>query len=485
MRPGTVLLVSASLAMSGCSSPSEPTGGLEVDLLPGPVFVGDTVQLTATPLNGSMSSSTLVWASLDNSVARVSPGGELTAVGAGEVTIVATAGDATGELQVVVLAPLPRFTSVAAGGVHTCALSVRGEAYCWGPNNWGQLGSETQERCAMGETGPDNVSTGGIVDAPCSTTPIAVSGGHVFATLVAHNWYTCGLTEAGEAFCWGHNYFGQLGDGTQVSSSSPRLVAGGHRFRTLTLGQVVACGLTLSDELLCWGSGPLPDAKSSFPAPVAAKHRFRLAATSGDHTCGVTLDSTTLCWGWNNTLQLGVDTVSTTCISHERVLPCTNVPQRVTDEIAFTALAASVQYTCGLAEGGRAYCWGSNDSGQLGDGGLGDRARPLPVVGERAFSSITTGRSFACALDAEGAAFCWGEDRGTFGLGREWGGAVTQPVAAAPGLRFSSLAAGHHHACGVDEEGVVYCWGANVWGEVGTGRTLEDVLRPVRVAGQR
>jgi alpha-tubulin suppressor-like RCC1 family protein len=335
----------------------------------------------------------------------------------------------------------------------------------------------------MGEVGPDNVGTGGIIEGPCSTTPVAVSGGHVFATLVSHNWYTCGLTEAGEALCWGHNYWGQLGDGTQVSRSSPAPVAGGHRLRTLTLGQFVACGLTLSEELLCWGTGPHPDAKSSVPVRVAEEHRFRLAATSSGHTCGVTLDSATLCWGVG-AHQVGVETVSTTCVIRGRMLPCTNVPQRVTDEISFTALAASVDFNCGLADGGRAYCWGVNGDGQLGDGGFVARARPEPVVGGRTFFSITTGRSFACALDAEGAAFCWGRNASNFGNGHKWQGFVPEPVPAASGLRFVSLAAGHHHACGLDREGFVYCWGANVWGEVGTGGVLEDVLRPMPVAGQ-
>ena len=383
------------------------------------------------------------------------------------------------------VAPLPRFASVTAGGVHTCALSVDGEAYCWGPNNLGQLGTETDERCPMGEMDSDGIGTGAIVNAPCSTTPVAVSGGHVFARLVSHNWYTCGLTEAGEAFCWGQNHVGQLGDGTQEARSSPRPVAGGDRFRTLSLAGGVTCGLTLSDELLCWGSGPYPDWQSSVPVPVAPEHRFRLLATSGGHTCGVTLDSTTLCWGWNSSLQLGVDTVSTTCISHDRVFPCTDVPQRVTDEIPFTTLAVNVGYTCGLADGGRAYCWGSNRWGQLGDGTLEDRAQPLPVMGERAFSSITTGRSFVCALDAEGATYCWGRDSGNFGLGRNWGGSVPEPVAAAPGHRFVSLSAGHSHVCGLDGEGIVYCWGGNTWGQVGNGNRLESVLRPVRVAGQQ
>lgn len=390
---------------------------------------------------------------------------------------------ASGDPPVDVETPLPRFASVTTGGVHSCALSVDGRAYCWGPNNWGQLGTETEERCDMGEVGPDNVSTGLIVAAPCSTVPVRVSGGQVFASLVAHNWYTCGLTEAGAAFCWGHNYWGQLGDGTQLPSSTPRPVAGGHRFRTLTLGQFVTCGVTLTDELLCWGRGPHPDFGSLVPVRVAPEHRFRLAETASDHTCGVTLDSTTLCWGWG-TFQLGVDTLSTTCLAHDRVLPCTNVPQRVTNEIAFTALAANVGYACGLGDGGRAYCWGDNGDGQLGDGGLDARARPEPVVGERAFSSITAGRTFACALDAGGAAFCWGRDSGAFGLGRSWGGIIPEPVAAAPGPRFVSLAAGHHHACGLDAEGYVWCWGANVWGEAGTGGKLEDVLTPRRVAGQ-
>ena len=381
--------------------------------------------------------------------------------------------------------PLPRFQSVTAGGVHTCALSVDGEAYCWGPNNFGQLGSETEERCLMGEIGPDGIGTGGIVEAPCSTTPVAVSGGHVFSSLISHNWYTCGLTEAGEAFCWGQNHAGQLGDGTQEARSSPEPVVGGHRFRTLSLQGGLTCGLTLSDELLCWGVGSYPDWESTVPTRRVAEHRFRTVAATRGHTCGVTLDSTTLCWGRNNSLQLGVDTISKTCISGDQEFPCTDVPQRVTDEIPFTALAANVGYTCGLAHGGRAHCWGANRWGQLGDGTLEDRAQPLPVAGGEVFTSITTGRSFACALDVEGSAFCWGRDSGNFGVGRKWGGAVPEPEAAATGHRFVSLTAGHDHVCGLDEEGIVYCWGANTWGQVGNGGSLETVLTPVRVAGQQ
>jgi alpha-tubulin suppressor-like RCC1 family protein len=97
---------------------------------------------------------------------------------------------------------------------------------------------------------------------------------------------------------------------------------------------------------------------------------------------------------------------------------------------------------------------------------------------------VTTGRSYACALDAEGAAFCWGRNAGNFGNGQKWQAIVPEPVPAASGLRFVSLAAGHHHACGVDREGLVYCWGGNAWGEVGNGRKLESVLRPELVAGQ-
>jgi alpha-tubulin suppressor-like RCC1 family protein len=91
------------------------------------------------------------------------------------------------------------YSSIAAGGSHTCGLTTRGAAYCWGYNGYGQLGDGTTTD--SDENGPQ-----------------AVIGGLKFASISAGDYHTCALTARGAAYCWGYNGSGQLGDGTTTDS---------------------------------------------------------------------------------------------------------------------------------------------------------------------------------------------------------------------------------------------------------------------------
>jgi alpha-tubulin suppressor-like RCC1 family protein len=128
------------------------------------------------------------------------------------------------------------FTQVAAGGWHTCGLAVGGSAYCWGQNGVGQLGDGTS---ALGLTRP---------------LPTRVGGDVPFVTIAAGFIHACALDSAGQAYCWGGNEAGQLGDGTRIDRSSPVRVEGNHVFAELAPGDSHTCGRTTSNEVLCWGS---------------------------------------------------------------------------------------------------------------------------------------------------------------------------------------------------------------------------------------
>ena len=195
-------------------------------------------QLTATVLdqNGAvMAGAAVTWVSSSSSVASVSTTGLVTAVADGTATVTATTGSASGTASVTVNAASGglTFQSVSAGIFHSCGVTTAGEAYCWGIHGVGQLG--------------DGIDTRSYVNVP-----VAVVGGLTFQSVNA-GYHSCGVTTAGEAYCWGDNDYGQLGDGTGTDSNVPVAVVGGLTFQSVTAGQDHSCGVTTAGEAYCWG----------------------------------------------------------------------------------------------------------------------------------------------------------------------------------------------------------------------------------------
>lgn len=364
-----------------------------------------------------------------------------------------------------------RFASLTAGSAHTCGLTSAGAAYCWGLNTDGQLGD-----------GSNDASTANV-----HSTPVAVVGGLTFTSLTAGSDYTCGVTSSGAAYCWGANYYGQLGDGSMTVRPAPVAVAGGLTFANLTAGAYHTCGVTSGGAAYCWGSdgsGELGDGlgasetESHTPVAVAGGLTFVSVTAGYWHACGVTSGGGAYCWGQNQYGALGDG--STTDRS---------VPLAVAGGVSFTSLTGGGNHTCGLTSGGAAYCWGYNFLGQLGDGSTTDRTTPVAVAGGLTFASLAAGYWYTCGVTSGGAAYCWGND-GASQLGDSSYIDRSTPVAVRGGLTFASLAAGGEHACGVTSSGAAYCWGANNAGQLGDGShdtlTLTSGFKPhtpVAVAG--
>jgi alpha-tubulin suppressor-like RCC1 family protein len=126
-----------------------------------------------------------------------------------------------------------RFAAISVGSYHTCGVTTRGAAYCWGADSLGELGS-------------------GAVSVPMGA-PVPVAGGLTFASLALGTRHTCGLTRQGTTYCWGVNAGGQLGDGTTTTRLQPVPVAGGLTFASLTARGGLTCGVTTGGESYCWG----------------------------------------------------------------------------------------------------------------------------------------------------------------------------------------------------------------------------------------
>jgi alpha-tubulin suppressor-like RCC1 family protein len=150
--------------------------------------------------------------------------------------------------------------------------------------------------------------------------------------------------------------------------------------------------------------------------------------------------------------------------------------------LTFRQISAGQFHTCGVTSDNRAFCWGQNESGQLGNGSQDNDSVPVPVAGGLQFIQVSAGVSFSCGVTATNRAYCWGIN--SFGqLGNGSTSRSPTPVAVAGGLRFREVRAGSLHACGRTTIDEAYCWGNDTYGQLGDSSTLQRSLRPVKVAG--
>jgi alpha-tubulin suppressor-like RCC1 family protein len=366
--------------------------------------------------------------------------------------------------------PLPAvggltLSQVSGGMQHACALTTGGSAYCWGRNGNGELGN--------GESGT------GFGDETKERRPVAVVGGLVFRQISAGALTSCGVTTENVGYCWGSNALGALGIGTGGDRAAPTRVAGGLKFLRIDVGEHLhSCGVSTERRIYCWGynsEGQIGDGTGvrvvNAPVPVASTLRFRQVSAGNEHTCAVTTADEAYCWGYNRDGQLGIGT------DQRRRLN----PTRVAGGHAFRQLAAGGYHTCAVTTAREAYCWGKGIEGQIGDGKtIQQRHAPRLVVGGRAFDRVTVGDRFSCGETGANRAFCWGwNNDGQLGDGTTTN--RVRPTAVIGGLTFALVSAGGFAAYGLTTSGHLYSWGWNPNGQLGDGTTTSRT-RPVPVA---
>ena len=333
------------------------------------------------------------------------------------------------------------------GYLHSCALAADGAAYCTGFNNYGQLGD--------GTTNP-------------SPTPVAVGGGHTFQFIATGVYHSCGVTTAGDALCWGFNGQGQLGAGTTTTSEpTPVLVAGGGPWQSIAAGYLHTCGLTTAGEVYCWGyngngelGGGFLSLHSVTPVEVAGGGIYSMVRALSHHTCAITTSGEGRCWGHNYYGQVGN--------GEEYPDIRVSTPTPVLDGHQFATIDAGVDHSCGSTTGGDVYCWGLGVNGQLGNGGFGSSVSPVAVIGASSVQSVRTGQWHSCAMTTAGEALCWGNN--TYGqLGDGTTSPQTTAVAVLGDHVFETIDTGGFHTCGATTDGDILCWGRNHQGQLGTG----------------
>jgi alpha-tubulin suppressor-like RCC1 family protein len=364
------------------------------------------------------------------------------------------------------------FVAVSAGREHTCALVADGSAYCWGSNEFGQLGVAADTTTCLREDRP----------IACKRQPVAVAGGVKFQKIRAGRAHTCGLALDNHIYCWGDNLDGQLGDPSVRRTTVPVPVLSSDSFTDLATGGKHTCGLRTDAVLLCWGAngdGQLGIAQigngTAIPTAAQTSQRFSSVAAGDRRTCARVADGTTYCAG-------------ATWIVRQNGLEVTG-PQgsltRILQSPVFETIAVGTNTTCGLTTDNLAYCWEANPAGGMGDGTTAGSTAPTAVAGALRFASISAGGLQTCAIADTGLAYCWGANGlGQLGVSpaalnsRCSTPAVScsrVPIRVSGWRVFTQISAGQgDHVCGLTLGGSIYCWGAGGLGQRGDGRTSNE-----------
>ncbi len=315
--------------------------------------------------------------------------------GDGDLSQLGNGADAD-SLSPVAVSTLTNMTQIVAGVSHSCGLQG-GLAYCWGANDNG------------GVLGNNNAGTP-------SNVPVAVVNLSNVVEISAAMRHTCARLANGSVHCWGQGKTGQLGDGNGVDSPVPVAVAGlPSAAVALGAGDDHCCAALANGDAYCWGGdsqGQLGDGVKGGSTTTAGKvgvvsNVVGIAAHTTS-TCAVVKGGSVYCWGRNNRGQLGVG---------NNDLYSAN-PQLVVGIAGAHQVAVGYLYACAVLTNGQASCWGANEYGKIGNGMVGgEYTTPQPILQTNVWQ-LDLGHSHSCAYLNDGAVRCWGRNnQGQLGTG--------------------------------------------------------------------
>lgn len=306
-----------------------------------------------------------------------------------------------------------------------------------------------------------------------------------FIQISAGNCYTCGLNQDNNVFCWGYNVDEILGMENVPDENRvlvPSEVFTSVKFERIFSSGTHSYGLDKAGTAYCWGDSScketgVEEEDSVYVYRVNTTIKFSTLASGGGHTCGLDMSGKAYCWGCTEYGALGIGDFGDSTGVYE--------PTAVDIEMQFKDISCGNHHTCGLTDGGEIYCWGFNESGQLGDNSKENRLSPVKVNTAVLFNHIVLGSESSYGLTDSGDIYSWGENHyGQLGNGTSGADSFElTPAKINTSIKFEKISPGIDHVCGLDSIGTAYCWGYNMIGQAGISAagTINGILSPTKI----
>ena len=387
--------------------------------------------------------------------------------------------------------------ALAMGDQFACASLATGGAACWGDNALDQLGTgrfvNEELGTIKGVEGATAVSASFVHACALragrvlcwepqdpvghADPPYAVAGITDAVQLSSGVRHDCAVLASRQVVCWGDPFVGALGDGSKSPSQKPVRAVGVTDAVQVAAGGAHTCARLSTGKVMCWGENDHDllgigrrDSMQLVPAEVQGLRDAVELAVGMSSTCARRATGAVACWGSNDSGVLGDGTKT------DR-----GTPKDVPGLTRIEEITLGSRHACARTRG-RVLCWGANEEGQLGDGTTIERRRPVAVVGiDDAIAISADGEEHTCALRASGQVLCWGANN-VFQLGMGSGPSRSTPQDIAGLADATAISAGGDESCAIRKDRSVVCWSRRVPQDQ---RGFEYSAVPLRVAFER